>query len=213
MDTFFDEIIKVDPLVETESQQTIIFGVKSDSRDNSNLYKLDMAKKEFIEFRKSIGSILDYNKLSTDPFGKYLAVLTSKTSFFVIGDIDSDKGADIGGNIRVETYNISEITGIRFFGPNQLVVVGVNGIMVGFNITEGQTTSSGKKGYRSLKFLWKRLVQINKNEMIDTYDVITTGMIYLIVLIITRGNHCFHHEIYQFFYGKSSTYSKTSFSE
>lgn len=173
MSTFFDEIIQVEA---EKSKDPIVFGVKAATSTSSNLYKLDIQKKEFTEYRKAIGSLLDYNKLSTDPFGKYLAIQTSKTSFFIVGDLETE-GRDIGGNIRVEKYAIDYITGIRFYGPYNFVVVGVNGIMVGYEITGGFETKSGKIGSRTIKFSWKRDVDLNRDEIIDTYDVLATGEI------------------------------------
>ena len=137
--------------IDSNVKGPLIFGVKGSSKSGSNLYKLNVAKKEFTEFRKAIGGLLDYNKLSTDPFGKYLAIQTSKTSFFICGNLDTEAGLDIGGNIRVEKYAIDYITGIRFYGPNNLVVVGVNGIMVGFEITGGFSEEDSKTS-KSVKF-------------------------------------------------------------
>jgi hypothetical protein len=74
MNTFFDEIIRCDPPADSKQKGPILFGVKASTSTSSNLYKLDLEKKEFNEYRKAIGSLLDYNKLSTDPFGKYLAI-------------------------------------------------------------------------------------------------------------------------------------------
>jgi hypothetical protein len=64
-----------------------MFGVKSESATSSSLYKIDLTTKSTTLVKKAIGSLLDYNKLSTDPFGKYIAVMTSKTSFILLGNL------------------------------------------------------------------------------------------------------------------------------
>lgn len=74
MSTFFDEIIRCDPPADSPVKGPILFGVKASTSTSSNLYKLDIEGKKFVEYRKAIGGLLDYNKLSTDPFGKYLAI-------------------------------------------------------------------------------------------------------------------------------------------
>lgn len=118
---------------------------------------------------------MEYNKLSTDPFGRYLAVMITQTSFSILGDLDSAEGKDIGANIKVEKYNIDQITGIRFYGPNHFVVVGVNGIVLGFMITGNLDSSKLEGTPRFVKFLWKREIELQKDEVIDTYDVLQTG--------------------------------------
>lgn len=74
----------------------------------------------------------------------------------------------------MEKYAIDQITGIRFYGPNHFLIVGMNGIMVGFEITGGEN-SVGKSKLRGVKFAWKRDVEIARDEIIDTYDVLVTG--------------------------------------
>ena len=121
-----------------------MFGVKSESATSSSLYKIDLTTKSTTLVKKAIGSLLDYNKLSTDPFGKYIAVMTSKTSFILLGNLHQNQTLDVAGYHKVDKFGIDQIIGIRFYGPNSLVVVGENGFMAGFEIHSGVENKQGK---------------------------------------------------------------------
>lgn len=139
--------------------------MKHNTEEGSDLYTIELDRKKIQKYRTTTGELLSHNKLSKDIFEAYLIVQLDDFSFIVIADLFSEKGRDLGSVVEVSKKKIKKIIGIRVFRVDNLVVCGLNGVVMKYEILNN----------KKLSYITSVKLNLEKDEEIDTFEILNNG--------------------------------------
>lgn len=123
--------------------------------------------KKVEQVRQNTGKFLFGRKMFKDIFETFLAILIDDNNFVVLTDLDTDKGRDVGKLVQVKASKIKRIVGLRVFKIANIIVCGVNGTVIKYDIINGKKVS----------FVSSMKLGLEKDEDLDNFEISHDGQV------------------------------------
>lgn len=144
-----------------------VFALSQNSQGGSTLFSISLKDKKIELIRHSTGDFLVGKKLFKDIFESFLAIQLDDLNFIAITDLDTDRGRDVGGVVKLSESKVKRIIGLRVFKMANVIACGSNGTVVKYDIING----------KKISFISSLKLGIEKDEEVDNFEISHDGQV------------------------------------